>query len=73
MRFTAEASFDLDEKRKVWIRADADEVAAEDAPLVAASLAEAVTNQAAQAYAHAVATIPEITGGKPVSMQTFQE
>lgn len=71
MKITAEASFDLDEKRKVWIVLSAEGLEAEDAPNVAAALAESVTEQAAEAYAHAAARHPEITTKPPLA--TFQE
>lgn len=73
MRITAEASFPLDDKRSVWIRAAAEDIEPEDMPTAAASVTEAVTEQAAQAYAHAVATMPEITGKPGPSLRTFQE
>lgn len=71
MKISAEASFPLDDKRNVWIRADADGVDAENAHDVAAAVTEAVTTQAAQAYAHAARTMPEITRVPPTS--TFQD
>lgn len=72
MKLTAEASFDLDERRKVWISLSGDGVEPEDAATVAPALAEAVTEQAAQAYAQAVARFPEITG-KTTPTATFQD
>lgn len=71
MKFVGEASFDLDEKRKVWITLSAEGVEPDNAANVAAALAEAVTEQAAQAYAHAAANHPEITKKPPLS--TFQD
>ena len=71
IKLTAEASFDLDEKRKVWITLAGEVETAEEAVAMAPALAEAVTEQAAQAYAHAAARIPEITS-KP-GMTGFQE
>lgn len=73
MRITAEASFPLDEKRSVWIRAAAEDIDAEDLATAAAAVTEAVTEQAAQAYAHAVATMPEISGNGPRIPTGFQE
>lgn len=61
IKITAEASFDLDERRKVWIALTADEVPVDSAPAVAAAVVEGVTVQAAQAYAQAAARIPQIT------------
>jgi hypothetical protein len=66
-----EATFDLDARRKVWIELTADGVEPEDAPAVAAALAEAVTENAAQAYAQAAARHPEITSKPPLA--TFDD
>lgn len=72
MKLVAEATFDLDERRKVWISLSADDVETEQAVIVAPALAEGVTEQAAQAYAQAIARFPEITG-KPTATATFQD
>jgi hypothetical protein len=71
MRLVAEASFDLDERRKVWISLAAEDVEPDMAAVVAPAVAEAVTEQAAQAYAQAAARMPEITR-KPTTA-TFQD
>lgn len=72
MRIVAEARWDLDEKRRVCIELSADGVEPENAAEVAVAVAEAVTVQAAQAYAVAKANHPEITG-KPGAPATFQD
>jgi hypothetical protein len=71
IKLTAEASFDLDERRKVWITLSGDVEDDEQAPALAAALAEAVTENAGQAYAHAAARHPEITSKPPTA--TFQD
>lgn len=72
IKLTAEATFDLDERRKVWITLTGEVENAEEAIDLAPALAEAVTEKAAQAYDHAAARLPEITR-KPAVPATFED
>jgi hypothetical protein len=71
VKLTAEASFDLDPNRKVWVTISGEVEDADDATILAPALAEAVVTQAVQAYAAAASRTPQISGKRP--MASFQE